>query len=1194
MKFDEVFNSSKENVNKTPTTSGHSSTSTNNASLSSPSILSLQVATNSGEPSSETIANSDDKLSQLIGQVKIETTKNNETSQFQSAHSLLESLMKAPDRTGNQFSNSYINALYQNQNVSPYNQPYVPMTNNTEVDQLHDNVKSANSKGNSELPIDGNSSSDLYDSFNYGHPGIMPFSSQSPFSRFPSPFGSMAPFPSYPLPGYSMVPGVQPPMVPLFPGSAMYPNPGQACPPGYPYYAYQNMMNYYQQLCYNSSINMNRENPELHGNFHQELAQSGSKDLSPSLLEKKVPDTVEPKKSIRVDVNDLFSLSKAFAANYANANPNSTLNNIIQEGQGTVNDASGNDLNVSETRNKKERQLNRDKSNAKHNYVSIESAANSKNEIGQNQISSRKKKKGFVKLTHLSENFALDTMKLFRKELLTDFFTRRLMNDKRMNYIYTIIIQYFEYIDERLKQEDLNYLNFIDSYQYAYDDFFSYGSRFWEFIKKTMMFQPELFEYYLSLERKYQQLLPNGILQMRNILNEIKLDLTKKEEENNINVQQLKEETYKGPIKMEMVTYKKVDSRKLHQLICSITEVKVQIEKFIDNVQLSDEGEKNRNAFIDCLECALRESELSQFGPKLFKFGSLTNGLGTYDSDLDIVIKFNSVPVDILDYSTCMLALEVIQMILQNKFNIRNKDMIVPSKRCPIIKLKFNTCFPSMKNEIVQQQKNSGFNQTNLIEFNNCDISLITTYGVHNSKFLHFLTQYDRRFYELALILKYWAKKNELIDTTMFSTYAFTMLIIFFLQNQNPPVLPPINKLQSLAKIQPNKAPVKLHKYSFEFCDDIDMIGKSNNIQSTQELLIEFFRFYATFDFFNFAISPRTGTPIKKINLRQEKIETQCENFNIISYICIEDPFVLEHNVGYTFRGRNIKRWNDLLRFVACKATPKNCIKLITDPSNFSHNRLVSNLIALPFNLFCHEVKILYKNDIPYHHKMLLHTKPKIMLQEINHMPMTITSLSTMMELYFIVIRHLLIEYLRIPPINSAIIFQVNEDKLKCSIDFGYLSHINYRLNLRSQHEYGLLFAYSGKRNSDYAKRFKLLKKLRDQLCQQSNPLNLRDRKVQPNGVVEEWFKIDLVQSSTLPSSTQILPKSLLNSFANGSQLPIPGFIFRQIVPTNSNSWSIANKFSQLVHEIIYNFNYTIDRSNSICMFNSLIEEFFS
>ena len=69
-------------------------------------------------------------------------------------------------------------------------------------------------------------------------------------------------------------------------------------------------------------------------------------------------------------------------------------------------------------------------------------------------------------------------------------------------------------------------------------------------------------------------------------------------------------------------------------------------------------------------------------------------------------------------------------------------------------------------------------------------------------------------------------------------------MVLFYLQNTDPPVLPSIGRLQELARDQDGwpRPVAKLHGYDFDFCDDVDRIGRSQNTQSTAALLAGFFR----------------------------------------------------------------------------------------------------------------------------------------------------------------------------------------------------------------------------------------------------------------------------------------------------------------------------------------------------------------
>lgn len=261
-----------------------------------------------------------------------------------------------------------------------------------------------------------------------------------------------------------------------------------------------------------------------------------------------------------------------------------------------------------------------------------------------------------------------------------------------------------------------------------------------------------------------------------------------------------------------------------------------KIDHLISQIRLSKESEENLQRFIDLLNNCLQK-KFGDYNPTLMTLGSFANGLGTFDSDLDIFVKFDQLFSVILDYNTALLSLEAIEQILSYELNEKKfSSTIVKSRRCPIIKLNFRLYFHRFRNEI----SNDEFRKE--LEFNKCDISVKSIYGVLNSKFLNFLSKYEERFYKMALILKFWAKEAELIDRYALSTYAFTMLIIYFLQAQQPQILPSVELLQNMAKRKKNFKPLKVHKWNFEFCDDINQIGRSCNRSSVQELLVQFFK----------------------------------------------------------------------------------------------------------------------------------------------------------------------------------------------------------------------------------------------------------------------------------------------------------------------------------------------------------------
>lgn len=57
--------------------------------------------------------------------------------------------------------------------------------------------------------------------------------------------------------------------------------------------------------------------------------------------------------------------------------------------------------------------------------------------------------------------------------------------------------------------------------------------------------------------------------------------------------------------------------------------------------------------------------------------------------------------------------------------------------------------------------------------------------------------------------------------------------------------------------------------------------------------------------------------------------------FNTSSYFCIEDPFVLDHNVAYNFRTKNVYKFLKCIHIINKKITTQNCLDLmVNEPIN--------------------------------------------------------------------------------------------------------------------------------------------------------------------------------------------------------------------------------------------------------------------
>lgn len=148
-------------------------------------------------------------------------------------------------------------------------------------------------------------------------------------------------------------------------------------------------------------------------------------------------------------------------------------------------------------------------------------------------------------------------------------------------------------------------------------------------------------------------------------------------------------------------------------------------------------------------------------------------------------------------------------------------------------------------------------------------------------------------------------------STLCFTSYALVMLVIFYLQQLNPPLLPPIAMLQRLAD----------HKeftcgWMSSFCDEEWTVRstclKEENNLTLKELLAGFFQYYRDFDYQN-VICPSVGRPVptehfksaddipEEMQLYKDKLRSEPDNaqlkFKTNVMIRAQDPLELHWNI---------------------------------------------------------------------------------------------------------------------------------------------------------------------------------------------------------------------------------------------------------------------------------------------------------
>jgi len=177
------------------------------------------------------------------------------------------------------------------------------------------------------------------------------------------------------------------------------------------------------------------------------------------------------------------------------------------------------------------------------------------------------------------------------------------------------------------------------------------------------------------------------------------------------------------------------------------------------------------------------------------------------------------------------------------------------------------------------------------------DFCISNELGVRNSMLLGCYCECDARVPRLGRLIKEWAKSHELVGSAdgYVNSYAYMLLVIYYLQQTAPPVLP---NLQMLA-IEAESVPIISSKWGqsdlweTKFCDNIEGLDRSSNEMSVSQLLVGFFHYYAVaFDWRRHAVCMRQskpGQPVNKFTLQTHVTDEQWY---------IEDPFDLKHNLA--------------------------------------------------------------------------------------------------------------------------------------------------------------------------------------------------------------------------------------------------------------------------------------------------------
>jgi DNA polymerase sigma len=176
------------------------------------------------------------------------------------------------------------------------------------------------------------------------------------------------------------------------------------------------------------------------------------------------------------------------------------------------------------------------------------------------------------------------------------------------------------------------------------------------------------------------------------------------------------------------------------------------------------------------------------------------------------------------------------------------------------------------------------------------DISLYNTLALQNTDLLRAYAEIDERTKMLGHAVKYFAKICRIGDASCgsLSSYAYIVMMIHYLMNTTPPVLPCLQNLNR-ENLPKNETNVTIDGWDCWFNRDIKNLDKlwpqgfKQNKQSVGELWLGFLRYYTeTFDWENHVVCIRDNN-----GYLTRKIKNWTKNM-----LAIEDPFELTHNLA--------------------------------------------------------------------------------------------------------------------------------------------------------------------------------------------------------------------------------------------------------------------------------------------------------
>lgn len=189
--------------------------------------------------------------------------------------------------------------------------------------------------------------------------------------------------------------------------------------------------------------------------------------------------------------------------------------------------------------------------------------------------------------------------------------------------------------------------------------------------------------------------------------------------------------------------------------------------------------------------------------------------------------------------------------------------------------------------------------------------------ALHNSQFLSLCSELDVRVRPLVYTVRCWAQGRGLTGSgPLLNNYALTLLVVYFLQTREPPVLPTVAQLTQKAG---EGEQVEVEGWDCSFPRDASSLEPSANGEPLGALLAQFFSCVSCWDLHGSLLSLREGRALPVAGAQPAILWEGLR----LGPVNLQDPFELSHNVAANVTGRVAGRLQN-----CCRAAASYCRSL--------------------------------------------------------------------------------------------------------------------------------------------------------------------------------------------------------------------------------------------------------------------------